>query len=263
MNKRSILTHAAVIGVGLALSAPREASAQAVWSSVRGCATSTAGTWVIGCDAWINGGRGIYQFDFESHTFERRPGQAVDITIGGGGPWVVNDQGHIFKWDGTTFPEFVGDACDASGGNPTPVCARHEPGVSTIAVGSDATQAWMLDCQAIGNNFSIRHWNGNCWQLLPGLATQVTVDQDGAPWVINDAGGIFQLVGGVWQQRAGFAKSIGGGPFVIGSDDNLYFWNGSFFEPQGGKPNGVTPKQIFAETEIDTNGTIWEVSFIK
>src|SRR5713101_4028417 len=251
-----------------------------VWTLRPGCATSNAGNWVIGCDAPVSGGRAIYHWTGVG--FPQVPnGSAVDITTstppvdnsGGSGssffrygfgtpqgtPWVVSTIGHVYKWNGTTWPDFGGNTCEGS----VPVCARHDQyGTSTIGVGPTDTSAWIIDCAGSGGNYYIRQWSGTCWQLKGGMATQIAVDPQGNPWVITASNTIYRWVSGAWQLVSGGATSIsafGGTVAVIGTDNNRYVWNGSQFTVTRGQPAGITLSQIYNTTDTDTLGRIWDL----
>lgn len=121
---------ASTLGLMLALSI--SASAQANWNQLPGCAKSNAGAWVVGCDTAFNGGRGIYHWNGSS--WGNPLGRAVDITLDAtANPWVVNDSGRIFSWNGSVFIELSGGPTVNCGTN-VQACVRHEYGASTIAV---------------------------------------------------------------------------------------------------------------------------------
>jgi hypothetical protein len=172
----------------------------------------------------------------------------------------VNTSGHVFKWNGTTWPDFGGNTCEGS----VPVCARHDQyGTSTIGVGPTDTSAWIIDCAGSGGNYYIRQWSGTCWQLMDGMATQVAVDPQGNPWVINSLNSIYRRVSGAWQAVSGAAISIsawGGTIAVIGTDNNRYVWNSSQFTLTAGRPAGITPTQVYNGTVMDSLGRIWDLS---
>src|SRR5215471_15346157 len=55
-----------------------------------------------------------------------------------------------------------------------------------IAVGKNGV-VW-----ATGTNNAIYRLNGSSWETIPGTASRVAVDPDGAAWVVNSAGSIFK-----------------------------------------------------------------------
>jgi hypothetical protein len=80
------------------------------------------------------------------------------------------------------------------------------PGAATdIAVSTGvAPTAWM-----IGKSEDVHAWNGGSWDLIPGRATRIAAGPDGAPWTVDAAGMIHQLVPeGV--SRVAFTTSDGG-----------------------------------------------------
>src|SRR5262245_15707461 len=102
--------------------AVREALAD--WTRYPGCARSTAGFWIVGCDPATTSGRPVYHY--EPTGFQAKTQRAVDITVDANNmePWVVDARGRVFRSYGNGFAQFGGNNC----GTTTPVCARHEYG---------------------------------------------------------------------------------------------------------------------------------------
>lgn len=67
------------------------------WQRVRGTAVDISDGWAIGTDR-RPGGFGIYRFD--GREFRRMPGAAVEIGGSYEHPWVINDRGEYFEWNG-------------------------------------------------------------------------------------------------------------------------------------------------------------------
>ncbi|MFM1896738.1 MAG: hypothetical protein RLZZ385_1812 [Pseudomonadota bacterium] len=67
------------------------------WRRVEGSAIDVADGWVIGTDRQ-HGGYGIYRWN--GYRFERAPGAGVKIGGSYDRPWVINDRGQRFEWNG-------------------------------------------------------------------------------------------------------------------------------------------------------------------
>jgi len=110
------------------------------------------------------------------------------------------------------------------------------PGLAKdIAVGADGT-AWVIGAIAVNGGFTIHRWDGGNWPAVDGGAVRIAVAPDGHPWVVNDAGQIYERVGDIWKIRPGSAKDIAvgadGSVWVIGTIPGnggftIHRWNGS------------------------------------
>src|SRR5258708_28707587 len=82
-----------------------------------------------------------------------------------------------------------------------------------IAVGKNGS-VW-----ATGTNSAIYRWNGSSWETIPGGASRIAVDPDGAAWVVNAGGDIYKynLANKNWEIKQGKAKDIG-----IGADGSIW-----------------------------------------
>ena len=76
------------------------------WRQVEGSAIDVADGWVIGTDR-RPGGYGIYRWN--GYRFERAPGAGVKIGGSYTHPWVVNDRGQRFEWNGYDWYPAGGD----------------------------------------------------------------------------------------------------------------------------------------------------------
>jgi len=122
-----------------------------------------------------------------------------------------------------------------------------------IAVGGDSTDILWV----IGRDNSAYKWNEDSftWQTFGGGAQDITVTDEGIPWVINN-GQIYRLRGQVWQNMPGRARDIsagGGTIWVIGESGAAYKWNEDSFTWQdfGGNATSIT---------VDSNGIPWVVN---
>lgn len=92
-------------------------------------------------------------------------------------------------------------------------------------VGCGGGQVFVIGTDPLGGGYGIFRWNGrdvgDAWERLPGAATNISVDDTGSPWVVNDQNGIFRWNGADWTQMPGAATDIaaaGGEVFVTGTD---------------------------------------------
>lgn len=105
-----------------------------------------------------------------------------------------------------------------------------QPGAATdIAVGANGA-VWVLGTNPVPGGYAIFRWNGSDWEGIDGGGVRIAVDPNGMPWIVNDAGGIFVLTGGGWQQLPGAATDIAAG-WAIGTNPipggyDIYYWKG-------------------------------------
>ncbi|MES3008974.1 MAG: hypothetical protein V4751_14515 [Pseudomonadota bacterium] len=72
------------------------------WRRVPGSAIDVGDGWVIGTDS-RSGGYGIYRWN--GYRFDRAPGGAVEIGGTYEHPWVINNRGERFEWNGRDWYE--------------------------------------------------------------------------------------------------------------------------------------------------------------
>lgn len=72
------------------------------WRRVQGSAIDVADGWVIGTDR-RSGGYGVYRWN--GYRFERMPGGGVEIGGTYEHPWVINNRGERFEWNGRDWRE--------------------------------------------------------------------------------------------------------------------------------------------------------------
>jgi hypothetical protein len=162
--------------------------------------------WVLGNTLTADGNFDIYQL--QGSTWVKQPGAATQIAISPNGyPWVINQLGQIFYWNGKTFELAPGNGCATS------------IGVGPNAFGSTYGDPWVIGCEGgYQTNGSIFQLQGSTWVKQPGAATQIAVSPEGVPWVINAAGSIFYwngsplLAGKNFVEVPGCATSIAVGP---------------------------------------------------
>jgi hypothetical protein len=147
--------------------------------------------WIIGTGGGGPGGNGVYHLEPTSTgAFEWYPipyAGAVQIAVSidtPNTPWLVANDGSIWKWNGNSFTEI-----------PQGGCANTYASSSTIAVGK-WNEAWIIGCgSAIGTGgFPIYHLTASGWEEVPGAAVGITLSPEGKPWVLSD---LFRSV--IWE----------------------------------------------------------------
>jgi hypothetical protein len=191
------------------------ASSTVTWTQHPGCAHDIAsgnppGTiWVVGCNP-VPGGYGIYEWNV-THWLPL-PGGAASIAAGlASAPWVTNNAGQIYS-------SGLSGASPRGGGNPWGLesgCAHDiSRGFITVSV---------VSCKAVPGGDAVYQQDlhrGTGWVAQPGVGAVRISENDGADWVINDAGRIYQANGTGWVQLPGCAHDIatdaGGSVWVVG-----------------------------------------------
>jgi hypothetical protein len=119
-------------------------------------------------------------FKWTGTSWDRVDGSAERIDVDrSGNPWVVNSAGEIFRRVNDHWEQLPRHARD-------------------IGIGADGS-VWIIGTDQVGfvalgtgQNFDILRWNGSDWETIDGGGTQITVDDDGVPWLANAAGEIFR-----------------------------------------------------------------------
>ena len=148
-----------------------------------------------------------------AQTWQRVPGCAKKIALGGAGAWVLGcakggSGGYqIFSWNGSAWDLVPGAAVEIavdSSGSPWVVSTGGEifqrSGDSWQRVAGCAKKIaaggagpWVLGCAKGGSGgYQIFSWNGSAWDLVPGAAVEIAVDSSGSPWVVSTGGEIFR-----------------------------------------------------------------------
>ena len=128
-------------------------------------------------------------------------------------------------------------------------------------IASGGGRTWVLGCASGGSGgYQIFSRNGSNWDLVEGAATDIAVNSDGTPWVVNANGTIFQRSGNSWQPVAGCAKKIADGGdkvWVLGCANNgnadyeIFSRNGSNWDLVPGAA---------VEIAVDATGNPWVVN---
>lgn len=162
---------------------------------------------------------------------------AVRIDVGGQGDsevWGVQADGSIVR--------------RIRGGN-----WETKPGLAKdIGVGANGA-VWCIGANSVAGGFGIHRWDAstNKWIPVAGGAVRIDVDPQGNPWVVNNAGDVFQWSNGGWNHKPGVkAVDVGiganGSVFVVGTDGKAYKFG----------PNGWTDRggSMLIAITVDRNG---------
>jgi len=125
--------------------------------------------WIIGTNPVI-GGYGIYRWDKEN--WEVVDGGAVRIDVDpNGNPWIVKDNGSIYKRVGDSWEQLFGTAKD-------------------IGIGANGS-VWIIGTNTVSGGYGIYRWDGKNWEGVDGGALQISVDRDGIPWIVDSLNHVY------------------------------------------------------------------------
>ena len=155
-------------------------------------------------------------------TIQKWNGSAWELTDGGavriavdpqGEPWVVNNEGAVWKRKAGRWTEVPGAKA------------------TDIAVAPNGV-VWIVSRTAAGAGFSVQYLAENIshgysswqWNTVPGGGVRITVAANGQPWVVDREGNIHErFANGSWYKHAGTARDIAAGVYgpvwVIGTDN--------------------------------------------
>jgi len=141
--------------------------------------------WILGCHEGTNG-FSIYRL--QGSTWVQQTGQATRLTIGFGGPWIIDAAGSVYYWDGNGFAGAPGSPCATDiAANPEIIPA---PGITPSPYGI----VWITGCHFQSTGYSIYQLQPNAtWGQVPGQAIQISLSPDWAvPWVVDSNGHIYE-----------------------------------------------------------------------
>jgi len=117
-----------------------------------------------------------------------------------------------------------------------PYGPRHEPygGPPPHQRVGPPPSVYLIGSNPVQGGFGIYRWSGRDWDTIPGGGSDITVDSDGTPWMVNAKHEIYRLDGSRWNHIAGSAMDIAachGQVYVIGTDPvqggyGIHRWNG-------------------------------------
>jgi hypothetical protein len=203
--------------------------------------------------------------------FQRLPGVAIDIGIGGARQeaiWVVGSDRKAYRWTGSSWQLVGGENFERiavdSNGNPWTVATntamfrlvnnawQQVPGqAKDIGAGVDGTVVH------VGLSNTMYRWNGSGWSDSFGAdALHVAIDPQGNPWTIGAAGQIARYRNTTKQVVPGEGKDVAvganGSVFVIGGDNRrVWRWDGATSWINVGDIAGIT------RIAADSKGNPW------
>jgi hypothetical protein len=180
-------------------------------------------------------------------TLGGRHGIRVSSNAGSAGTWMIQDDGDIYRWNGSSWTLQPGCATD-------------------IAVGADNT-VWTLGCSSVsGGNHKLNKWNGSAWvqdsssgaygvRLSVGRkrGSTSTTTAPSVPWIVRADGSIFRRSAnstsssGTWEQLPGAATDIAanaaGYPWAISNSPIPGGFRIMVFNEQDAGPGGPAARQ--------------------
>ena len=199
--------------------------------------TSMGSGWAIGSDSkGTNGDFGIYQFlgspDFAKGHWNEVSGGAVTVSVDlNKNPWIVNNAGQIYQWNGSSWTAFGPSSFKAS----------------SVASGSSVSETWAIQ----KSDQTIFHWTGTnatngSWAQVPGFPAGNPPPQGSKIAVFSapdtSCGGsapphspvVLGLNENIYFYQCGqgaFTFANGAGTDIstdlaVGGDGNLYVWRG-------------------------------------
>jgi hypothetical protein len=181
--------------------------------------------WAIGTGA-VSGGYGIWRLI--GNSWRQVEGGGVRIAVDGrGNPWIVNDQGQIFRRSGNRWQRLPGSARDIAAGG---------------------SEVWIVGTDSAVGGGTVHRWTGQSWAASDGAGLRLAVGPDGQPWIANDQGRIFRRQSGRWAELPGRAHDIAvgsdGSAWVVGQGQveggrSLHRWDGQGWQPMPGGAVGI------------------------
>ena len=246
------------------------AEAQAFWTPMNLSAAHLAGAWNHNyISVWHYAGGTTWNSDAFWATRDSR-----DIAIDEVGqvPYVEDSNGDIWKLSGSTWGRVpMGTRCEDG----TPFHAVVTPehyGVFAVNGGA----LWALDTQKVGANYKIRRLLGGCWVYMDGAATNIAYNSttfrafvtcaDHTVWYYHPGSRR-------WDRTNGAGKNVGNG-LLVGTDDNIYSWNGTAwvmwmpapgpgYEIRQATWSGGQAWATATPVNVPSNTNVYTVSFIR
>ena len=209
----------------------------------------------------------------EDAAWERMPGQAQSVGVGGDGSvFVVAPRGTVYRWNESAFgwQSVAGDAkrvsVDSNGrpwvvtGNDRIYRLRGQTWQRMPGQASDIGAGFDGSVYAIAPRGTVYKWHENSWswENIGGNAERVTVDGDGRPWVTTSDNRIYRLRGQTWQNLPGRARDLGAGAngevWAASPGGITYRWNEDSFGWQNMAGNRVQ------DIACGPNGEVWVVT---
>ena len=123
---------------------------------------------------------------------------------------------------------------------------------------------------AATNNGNVLRWSGTAWENIPGTASRIAVDGEGAAWVVTSEGQIYKydIATRYWQLKPGTAKEIGiggdGSIFIIGTnavqggyDISKWDWSTANWKPVSGGAVKIAVEPSGNPWIVDNSGNVF------
>lgn len=226
------------------------ASAASVWQSVPGLANdigigANGSVWIIGTDREGDSGFGVHRWTGNSWQKISGGGKRIDVDPQGN-PWVVNNQGRIWRYsvNAGKWQSIPGTAND-------------------IGIGANGA-VWIIGTDSQGGyGYGVHRWTGSGWKKISGGAKRIDVDHTGSPWVVNNQGSVYRynVKTNSWETKPGQGNDIGigrdivwkiGKTSVAGYGYKIEKWGGASWN----RPVDGAAEQI----SVEPNGKAWTVN---
>jgi hypothetical protein len=154
-------------------------------------------------------------------------------------------------------------------------------------VGAGGTHTWIVGTSPTTGGYTLFKWNGSGWTMSEGGGVRIASSTSGVPWLVNNAGEIFQRTSnsptsGAWAIKPGCASDVGvgadGSVWITGCSPTtggygIHKWDGSGWPQDSalggavriavaddGKPWIVNSSgEIFRRTSADPSVGYWEM----
>jgi len=242
----------------------------------------------------VAGGTALYSWDGSNWKDFPHGGGGVHIAVDpNGNPWVVNDAGAIYRFNGPPTPAPATAAVVHAAPSPVyvaPVAAApvhhvatpvHYASPAPAAGGSGWEQlsgagrdisisasgvAFVLGTKTTAGGYSPYRWDGRQWVEQSGGGVAIATDGPGNLWLVNDQGAIWKNQNGAWTGIPGVAKHIAvaasGTAWHVGTKPvaggfAIYQWNGVGWQEHSGGAVKLAIDQSGHPWAVNDQGQIW------
>jgi tectonin-like protein len=178
-------------------------------------------------DPWVvNSSNEIWRM--VNGTFEKQPGEAKDIGVGGDGSvWIIGTDSNIYRWNQNDWQKVPGNG---------------------VAISVDQLGApWVVNAQ-----HRIYHWVKNEFVLLNGEAKDIGAGNN--VWIIGTDNALWQLQGSDWKSLGGAGVRVSAGApntaWVVNDAGEIYRWQNGAFEMVNGRAEDIA---------ANATGQVWMV----
>lgn len=203
---------------------------------------------MLGTENLANGSK-VYKYNGDGSWKVLSGAEGVKIDVDPtGNPWIVNKNGTIYKWTGSSWQSVAGQAKD-------------------ISIGGNGV-VYIIDKNSGGSRGNyIAYWNGSGWTHIDSVeAVSISVDGKGNPWIVDINGHISRYTGTHWEALPGKATDIAvgadGKAFIAGDRNHhyghpLYRWTGQSWQQIEGWGDQVEVGPNGAAYAVDTRNDLF------